>query len=298
MITKKNMISFLVVMCLSSVQSTTFGTNPEAPEMEKQEYKQARARIKALIETFTPGPTNDLKEYEKFADEMQSKWSQGNKEYYARLMLEICGPLSSGAFEDDRRYEVARKYALSALADVNDISVETEIELTGHVVTLTPTRYSSAGKDFEKNRKEDVEVRFHAWKRLKDAIDPNWDPNEVLLSPNGVGAVMGLPSGIAPEGVKDPKLRAEYEAALEKNRKQIERHTEQRRLSDLLQRIPRSAGGEQHIIYLYSCPPFNIEELKECLNRYIDDEKTKARILDAVTKNIENQSKDAPASLK
>ena len=130
-----------------------------------------------------------------------------------------------------------------------------------------------------------------------DAIDPDWDPNEKLLSPSGVGAMMRLPrSGMSPESIKDPQLRAEYEAALEANQKKIERYTEQNRLHNWLKRFPRHA--EPYIINAYSKAPFNLEELKQYLDKYIADEKTRKRILDAVTKNMAKQTKETPEEPK
>jgi len=289
MVLKKAIFCFAVVVLCLVLTSVSFGEKLDAPKAEREKYKEDIARIKKLRKSFTPGPTNDLESYERFADEIQNKWKQANKEWYGRLMQEICGPLSSGAFEDDQRYEVARKYALSVLAEPNAIPVTLELELTGHVVTLMYTPGAPKGEDFAQLRKEDVEVRLHAWKRLIDAIDPNWDPNEELLSPNAVGALMGLPSGISPEGVKDLELRAEYRAALERNRQEIQRYTEQSRLHDWLKRYPKSR--ERDIVFAYSAPPFNLEQLKQYLDKYITDEKTKARIVDAVTRNIEKQTK-------
>jgi len=99
---------------------------------------------------------------------------------------------------------------------------------------------------------------------------------------------MGLPAGgIAPESIKDPKLRAEYEAALQENRQKIERHTKQYRLHDWLKSYPKSR--ERDIVLIYSEPPFNLEELKQYLGKYAVDEKTRARILEAVKKNMEKQ---------
>jgi hypothetical protein len=287
MVIKETRFSVTVVILSLCVTNISLGENLQSAESEKQQYKQDTAHIKDLKKTFTPGPTNDLEAYERFADEIQNKWKQANKEWYGRLMLEICGPLSSGAFEDDQRYEVARKYALSVLAEPNTIPLTLELELTGHVVTLMYTPNAPKGQDFAQRRKKDAEVRLHAWKRLVDAIDPNWDPNQAPLSPNAVGALMGLPSGIAPEGV-DPKLRAEYEAALERNRQEIQKHTEQYRLHDWLKRYPKRAEG--NIVLAYSEPPFNLEELKEYVDRYIGDEETKARIVSAVKRNIEKET--------
>ncbi len=261
-------------------------------QAEKQEYKQDMARIKALRKSFKPGLVNDLEQYEKFADEIRNKWRDRNKEYNARLILEICGPLSSGTFEDDRRHDVARKYALSVLEKPKEISVEMELKLTGHVMTSIYTPNSPKGEDLAQRRKKDVQIRLHAWKRLHDAIDPNWDPNEEIWSPNAVGALMGLPSGIAPEGVGDPKLRAEYEAALQKNSEEIERYTKQYRLHDRLKSYPKRA--ERYIVKAYSEPPFNLEELRQYLEKYIVDKKTRARILDSVEKNMEKHIQKMP----
>jgi len=204
-------------------------------------------------------------------------------------MLEICRPITSGRFNTDERFDIARKYALLALSDPNKIALETDLELAGHV--KTPMFGPHAPKDLEltDQRKKDVEVRLHAWKRLIDAIDPNWDPNEVLWSPNAVAVSMGFPGAIEPESINDPILRAAYEAAMERNKQKIERHTKQYRLRDWLNRFPKRA--EEYIIRAYSKPPFDLEELKQYLEKYAVDPKTRARILDAVRLNMENQKK-------
>jgi hypothetical protein len=282
---KKTIICFgAIVICLLA-RTISFGVSSGPSEAEKQEYRQDQERIETMRKSFNPGPTNDIEIFEKFAEEIQKKWKAKDPEHYAKLMLEICGPISSGRFKTDNRSSIARKYALSALADPNKISIKTELELIGHVMTTMITRIAPDGQEWAQQRKVDVEVRLHAWKRLIDTIDPNWDPNEVLLSPNAVGSDMGLPSSIAPESVKDPKLRAEYEASLQKNREKSERYTEQYRLHDWLKRFPKRA--EEYIIQAYSKPPFNVEELKQYLKEYIADDKTRAKILNAVSKNIE-----------
>ena len=292
MIPKRIIFRFGIIFVCLLATTISFGVSSGPSEAETHEYKQDMARIKSVRKSFKPGQVNNLEEYEKFADEIQKKWSQRNKEYNARLILEICGPLSSGTFADDRRHDVARKYALSVLSEPNEIPLEVELDLTGHVMTETVTPRAPKGEDWAQRRKKDVEIRLHAWKRLIDAIDPNWDPNEVLWSPNAVGAFMGLPGGIAPEGVKDPKVRAEYEAALQKNREKIEKYTEQSRLHDWFERYPKRA--ERYIISAYSKPPFKLEELKQYFARYVVDQKARASILDAVTKNMEKQAEKVP----
>ena len=129
---------------------------------------------------------------------------------------------------------------------------------------------------------------MHAWKRLIDAIDPNWNPNdEPFLNiplPEGISGEAGM----APEHIKDPNRRAEYEAAIEKNRQKAERYGEQYKLRNWLKRFPKRA--EEYIIQAYSKPPFDVEELKQYLDKYISDTKTKTGIIDAVKKNMEKET--------
>lgn len=287
MITKKHKSFFYVIICFLLMNCVIFGTNAEDLSEEKQEYKQERARIKALRETFTPGLTNDFEKYEEFADQIQNKWSSKNKEHYARLMLEVCGPLSSGNFKGDRRYELARKYALSALADANNIALETELELTGHVITLMIGPNASKGEDFAQRRKKDVQIRLHAWKRLLDAIDPDWDPNDFPSINVMPPMETGLPAGVSAETIEDPNLRAEYEASIEKNRQKAEIYRQQYKLRKWLKMFPRYA--EPYIIQAYSLPPYDTEELQEFLAIYITDPNTTNRILYKVEENLNKQ---------
>jgi len=132
---KKITICFLALVCCLWAKNVLFGASIETLQMEKQEYEQDLSRIGSLRKSLKPGPTNDLKSFEKFADEIQRKWRSKDPEHYAKLMLEICGPITSGRFNTDDRFNIARKYALTALTYPNKITLETELELTGHVKT-------------------------------------------------------------------------------------------------------------------------------------------------------------------
>jgi len=296
MIAKKITMSFLVLMCLSLVQNITFGANSEVSEMEKQAYRQELAHIKTLRKSLKPGPINDLRSFEKFADEIQIKWSRRNKEHYALLMLELCKPLSSGRFNEERQFALARKYALLGLAKPNQIPLETELELTGHVITDMVTPRAPKGQEWAQQRRKDVQIRLHAWKRLINSIDPSWNPNEVILSPNAVAAELGLPGSVEPQTIEDPVLRAEYKRAIEANMQKSEKYREQNRLHKWLKRFPRNA--EPYIMQAYSKPPFNLQELRQYLDKNIADKKTKDKMLNAVKKNMEKQTKDTPEGSK
>lgn len=291
---KKIIFCFGVISVCLLATAISSGEISEPSEAEKHEYQQDRERIETMRKSFRPGPTNDIKTFEKFADEIQSKWEAKDPEHYAKLMLEICGPITSGRFNTDDRFSIARKYALLALSDPNKITLETELKLVGHV--KTPMFGPHAPKDLElaDQRKKDVEVRLHAWKRLIDATDPTWDPNDLPLLnvplPSGAEGMTGM----SPKDINDPALRAKYEADIEKNKQKAEKYGEQYRLRSWLKRFPKRA--EEYIIQAYSKPPFDVEELKQYLDKYILDTKTKARILDTVTKNIEKETRKEPTT--
>ncbi len=290
MLGKQTVTAVVMILCLSLNQSIAIGGDPDPSGREAQEYNQELIRVKAMEESFTSGPTNDLSKYEKFIDEIQNTWSQRNKEYYACLMLVACGPLGSGRFKGDRQqYELARKYALSALENPDAIPLTLELELTGHVMTLTIGPNAPKDEDFAECREKDVKVRLHAWKRLIDALDPNWDNESLSVHvPLPLGVSGG--SGMSPKNIKDDALRTKYESDIKENKKKIQKHAEQYKLRLWLKTFPKRS--ENYIIQVYSHSPYNIEELKKSLSDYAVDEKTKKRILDAVIKNTREIQKE------
>ncbi len=280
MLCKKITICFLILASVLLANGVLFVADGEVLTME-EEYKQDLSRIVFLDKS------RDLNGVERLAEEIETKWGRRNKEYYANLMLEVCKPLSSGQFKDDRQYSLARKYAILALEEPDKIPLETEVALVGHVMSDMVIPTAPKGQEWVQQRKTDMKVCFHAWKRLKDAIDPSWDPNDMPLDnvPSPPGTTVS--AGAAAHHIKDPKLRAEYKAAIEKNRQKAERYTKQYRLRKQEKRFARTA--EKYIIRAYSKPPFNLAGLKQYLEEYVADQGTKARILDAVTQNMSRE---------
>ncbi len=277
--------------CFALIEATTLGGSPDRSAEDMQQY---RNDCKSLISWLNSSPQRtsaDLGGFEKFADDLDREWSKENREYHARLMLEICKPLSSGQFKDERRYVLARKYALSALERQDTIPLSLNLELIGHVTTFTSTTHAPEGEDFAQRRSKDVVVRLQAWRRLINAIDPNWNPDEHIMGENiDPPAATGLPTGVAPAAIKDPKLRAAYEEEIQRNRQKAERYREQYEALKWLKRYPKRA--EESIIAAYSQPPFKLEELRQALDIYLTDKETKTRILDTVEKSVEVQTKE------
>lgn len=276
-----------ILFALSFAQGASLAGSPSPGET--QELTHELDRISAMDKSLAPGPVNDLVKYEIFVDEIQQKWKQRDKECFARLMVAACGPLSSGRFSSRRQYELAKRYAIFALENRNSISIPLELQLVGHVATRMSGPGAPKGEAFAECRRKDVEVRLHAWKRLTDALVPNWDPNDTPVINVVPPAATGLPGGIAPEAIKDPVLRAQYERAIESNRQKAEKYNQQHKLRLWLKTFPKNA--EDYLIQAYSHPPCNAEELRKSLNEHKINENTKARILDAVTKNCDKSKK-------
>ncbi len=251
---------------------------------DDQEYKQDYKRVADMDPYKFQSDRRDINAYEEFADRIDQKWRGRNKEYHARLMLDICNPLSSGAFKEKERYDLTRKYALSALVEPDSIPLILELELIGRVGIFVFGPGATSGDDLVEKRAENAAIRLHAWRRLLEAIDPNWDPDDMPVGNISPPVATGLPSGIDPAAIQDPALRAEYEEAIRSNGQKAQKYNEQYKYSKWLRRIPNRV--ENNIIREYSHPPYAIEELRKMLDDQIPDQEAKARIIEAVEKNM------------
>jgi hypothetical protein len=276
--------SMIIVLILYG-WDVAFGEIAEITPQEKQEFEQDSKLVADMDASISQSDVRDIDAYEEFADRIDQKWRGRNKELYGRLMLKICRPLTSGFFKDVRQYELARRYALSALEDQDSIPLILELELTARVTTFIIGPGAASGKDLVDRRAKDTAVRLHAWRRLLDAIDPDWDPNDETLYINvAPPPATGLSPGVDPAAIRDSALRAEYEEAIRINSQKIEEDTKQYKYRQYLGWFQPSV--ENYIMRTYSHPPFAIEELREMLNDGLPDQEAKTRILEAVGKNM------------
>lgn len=247
--------------------------------MEEREYNQVLSVIDSL------GKSGDLKGLERLADTIYSNWSEKNKEYYGQLMLNICNSFSSRDFGEGWRYDLELKYAELALEKSSELPLETVCELLRHLFYTDETVYSKGlikGEEWSRQRSARTQLWLDAWKRLQEGIDDKWDPNDLPLINVSPPLEAGLPAGVAPEHIKDPKIRAEYEAAIAKNRQKAEKYNQQYKLRRLKEWFLPMA--EEYIIGAYSRRPFNYSELKGYIEKYVAQKDRSMRILDGVSK--------------
>jgi len=242
--------------------------------------------------------SKDIKGLESLVNEIQSKWFRKDKKRYGALMVNTLRSWASACRRSDKKppMNIIRQYANQVLStyDPNkpdNISIETEFAL----VSILHGQYEymkgeRTDEEWASYRRKGTERFFHAWQRLENAIDENWDPNDIpelnVSPPKGIG-IPGIP-GMSPELIKDPVLRAEYEKAIERNREKIKIRNEQIKLRNIKKMYFRIV--EKYLVSTYSIPPYDNEEFGKYLNKFTTDEKTRARIVDALTQKINKQT--------
>jgi len=277
-----NKIILVVFSAMAFLSTISWGANNEE---FSRDFTQAH----------TLRNSKDIKGLESMVKEIQSKWSQKDKQKYGALMVNTLNSWASACRRSDKKppMETIRQYANQVLStyDPNkpdNISIETEFALVSILHgQYIYTKGKRTDEQWASHRRKGVKRFFHAWQRLENAIDPTWEPDDVpkinIDLPKGVPGFPGMP----PEMIKDPVLRAEYEQAIKKNREKIKIRNEQLKLRNIKKRYFRIV--EKYLVSTYSIPPYDNEELEEYLNKYITDEKTRAQIVDALTKRINKE---------
>jgi hypothetical protein len=248
-------------------------------EDAQEEFNKDLARIENFLRV------KDLDGLVITADELEEKWSQRGGELYGRLMLSISNGIANG-FDDERIYKLSQKYAAAALTKADTFSLDLETKLLGFIaMDIAPVPAVLTGdSDWARERSTKAKLWLHAWQRLEREIDRNFDFNDVPSLNVCPPAETGLPCGIAPEGIRDPELRAKYSAAIAANTAKAKKFNQQYKLRAIGERF--TAHAEQYLVRVYSKPPYNLEELKVYLNERLANRDLRERIVNEVKKKI------------
>ena len=292
---KMFLLIFLGVFLANSVSS---GTEAEGLDKIRKEYFQDLSRVRELRRE------KNLEGLDKLACELEKKWFAKNKENYGYMLLEICGAFGSSGFKTDIKYDLGRKYAMLALEksaklkEKNQIPIEVEFSLLGHLQSIFKLKEAAKSKDWPNKRNAMAKLYFHAWHRLEKTIDKNWDPNDAsLVPPRPPAGVDRGWSGMSPQAIKDPNLRTEYEEALEEHRHKKILHSKQRCLRELKKwDLPYL---QKDLLRLYSGPLFDskkleIVALQEDLEKLIEDKEVRTTILNGLQKKLLEISEPKP----
>ncbi len=237
-----------------------------------------------LLQSFRE--TKNIDGLENFVEEIEKKWYSMDKARYFNLVLNTCTLLSSYAFKDyHREISLLQKYAILVLKKSDEMPLGMELKLL--LLLPEPPGYPYAEireEAWPKQRAYRTMLYLHGQQRLHKEIDPDFDfddmPKRNIAPPLGTSSG----SGVAPEHINDPTLRAEYEAAIAQNAQKASIYNWQHKLRQLERMF--SPKAEQYIVQAYSTPPFNIEELEQLLETHNIGEENKLKILDSVRKRM------------
>ncbi|MEQ2007504.1 MAG: hypothetical protein ABMA26_11960 [Limisphaerales bacterium] len=229
-------------------------------------------------------------------------------EFWAGVPLGIRAPLmysisehllrAGTATTTDR--EVIRQVVRLGLEGAGEARLPMEMALLGQ---LTQTTLRVSGLELNSTRLESAESWLAAWNRLhmefsrppEQARELEADFHERgprvflnMMPPFHKASPGAAPqlytSGMAPEGIKDPSVRAEYERMLAKNTKNA------RTLSDTVFRI-RDYGqfgqqAERTLVSLYSRPPLAPQELATLLQKHVRSPEALAKLADRLNQKL------------
>ncbi len=298
MMSKISAISLVTLGSVCLTGTTCVGATARDVEAMRQEWHPERQRLRSL------GQALELEAIEELAPSLEKKWFAQDLEYYGYVMRSICGVLSSHGFDDYKKaHRLSREYAMLALEkshklqEDNRLSVEHEVRLLLYVQEFNASskhyRELAQREGWLDRRERAARLYFRTWGRLLKAIDKEWDPNDPSMRfPRPPAGVDSFVLGMSPEHIKDPELRAEYEAALQKYRRERKKVTEQR----LLQRLKKDylPSLQKDLLRLYSGPSFDCKELeseslRRDLQKYVEDEDIRATILDEMKKALQKE---------
>lgn len=251
-------------------------TPAERAQMHEQDAKK--------LESIDSG--KKLPEVQALIETIKQRWRATPGPHYAQLMLGACRTLNSVDFGDKRQYELAYKNA-SEVLELPDRLPQDQAQRLDVEVGLVLCLNRDLGdpswdipQRWEDRRRSNAEKFLSLWQRMKGQIDPSFSPEDMpflnVPAPHGSGII----AGTDPASVKDPSLRAQYEADIEANRRKARAYNLQHKLRNITGLFWPQLKG--YLIAAYSKPPFNHTELQELMSRYHLDESRQAEISEAL----------------
>lgn len=221
----------------------------------------------------------DLESIEATVNKDSAKWQQRDRASYIAYMFKACSLLSSYDIGDlSKRAVLLSQYSMSILTS-GDLTLQDNVEFVNFLMSDPLVIDEATWKTL---RDQKAELWLAAQRRVKSSIDPKFDVDDLpfinVPTPKGSGAR----AGSSPESITDPKLRAEYEAAIARNSEKIRHSNEQLWLR---RNAPRFyADVERYLVNAYSRPPSDTAELERLLSQYVEDDALRSRILERVRK--------------
>jgi len=249
-------------------------TQAVAQEEQGSQLEADIARLDALRSS------NNLDAMRTQIDLGSATWRNRGPKPFILYMYRACAELSSYEIgNSSQRALLLGQYAISVLQS-GDLPLPQYIQFVEFLGFDPPVMDDAAWKDL---RRQKAQFWLEAWLRVSKAIDPSFDFDDRPLLNVAPPLSTGLPAGVSPSSIENPRLRAEYEHAIAQNHAKIERYNQQSWLKLNGQRVFKEV--EQYLVNAYSRAPSDLQELQQLLSRYVQDASVRDRILVGVRKS-------------
>lgn len=199
----------------------------------------------------------DIEYIDRLVTKLEESWGTIDSRFYFHNMGLVCWSLVEHVRQEPELYPELICYASLLLikADMEDnLSIRTpmcyryEEIISALLIFLHDDKEIMGDNSWTLYRSQVMRLAAIFLKSVRENYDPDFTPLEATLRAR---AVKGVPFSFQPpESVKDPEVRARYEAAIEENSRRLRINQYQRALSEMIdRRIPRI---EEEIIYAYS----------------------------------------------
>jgi hypothetical protein len=221
-----------------SLTALAFAQNPD------NELSQDIAKLDSFLSN------RNLESIEATVDKESAKWRERDRPSFITYMTKACSLLSSYDIGDmSKRASLLSRYAISVLTR-EDLPLEEHVHFVEFLMFDPLVIDEAAWKTL---RKQKAELWLAVRRRVVSSIDPTFDFDDLpfinVPTPKGSGAR----AGSSPESIKDPKLRAEYKAAIARNSEKIQRSHDQLWLKQIVPHFYKDV--ERYLVNAYTRPP-------------------------------------------
>jgi len=257
----------LPLICVLSISLMIQAKDREDYKMTDKEFSHTKELIAGLT---NKKKLNQLKiQAEKvhasFVKAIEHKDENGI-EQYSHLMFSLYKAFNDNDFNDYQQYILAEEYTLLTLKKHKVVPLDVLRQLFTWLYFQNEDKYSHGMKEeeYSKFRKKRLEVWFQVWRYIGDEMIDNWDPSQLPETPSPPRELEAGVSGMAPESIKDPKLRKKYQKALDKFEENVKKHARQSQLRDVKKRLQKLL--ESYLPKAYAKEPVDRKELQHYLD--------------------------------
>lgn len=251
------------------------------PKPRADHIREVRQQIDALR------TAKDLAGLQQLARVAENEWLRTKDVDYYPAILELCTALRSTAPTSTAAYNAMRHLAVTAI----DFPGEKPWDVAGKLVMLLQgdpeySRGQLKGEEWVVERHARAERCLMVLRSIRNqlAAMPKPGPFNLYADPP-----MGFPVGVAPSAIKDPKLRKQYEDAIEVNTRNANEHEKKRDLTDFEKFFTTAA--KRQLVEAYCKPPFRTADLEKVLEGSGVDTDFRVAVLAEVTKRVAERAK-------